>query len=149
MNAKHLPILALLLSTALTGCDERADTHLGPGTIGDGRSSTDRTAPAVVSTNPVNQSTQVIPTAPIAVTFTEPVRRESLEDPVITLDPPVAGRVTFVGNTVVFTPLVSLVPTTNYRATISTDAEDLAGNNLAAPFSWTFITGTPPLLDRR
>ncbi|RHX89513.1 hypothetical protein DLM76_21270, partial [Leptospira yasudae] len=33
---------------------------------------------------------------------------------------------------------------TTYTATISTAVKDLAGNSLAAPFTWTFSTGVAP-----
>jgi hypothetical protein len=56
----------------------------------------------------------------------------------------VAGLVTYsgVGNTATFTPTTTLAPSTLFTATITTGAQDLAGNALAANFVWTFTTGT-------
>lgn len=39
------------------------------------------------------------------------------------------------------TPLISLLPDTQYTATIASSASDAAGNPLSAPFVWTFTTG--------
>ena len=43
-----------------------------------------------------------------------------------------------------FTPSSALLASTNYTATVSTGAKDLAGNPLAANKVWTFTTGTLP-----
>jgi hypothetical protein len=50
--------------------------------------------------------------------------------------------VTNIGSTVTFTPAGGLTPNTVYTATITTGAKDLAGNTLAADYSWSFTTGT-------
>ncbi|MDP9141877.1 MAG: ice-binding family protein, partial [Pseudomonadota bacterium] len=47
-----------------------------------------------------------------------------------------------VGNQATFTPATALPANTTCTATISTGAEDVAGNALADPYSWTFRTGT-------
>jgi Ice-binding-like/Bacterial Ig-like domain len=59
----------------------------------------------------------------------------------------VTGTVTYDMNSDVatFTPLANLAASTNYTATISNAATDVAGNPLvagAAPNPWTFMTGT-------
>ncbi|MFL5401168.1 MAG: Ig-like domain-containing protein [Myxococcales bacterium] len=36
----------------------------------------------------------------------------------------------------------NLATNTGFTATVSTGAKDLAGNALAAPYSWSFVTGT-------
>jgi hypothetical protein len=141
MNRGHILATCIGLG-ALTACEERVD-GLGPGLA-----SSDRTRPAVVSTSPFNQSTQVSPTASISVTFSEPMRPTSLSAGSISFSPAVAGAVTYAGNTATFRPSFSLAPNTIYTGTVATAAEDLAGNNLESPFSWTFTTGTPALLDR-
>jgi hypothetical protein len=60
----------------------------------------------------------------------------------------VAGTVNVSGNTATFTPSANLVSSTQYTATITTAAQDAAGNALAATYSWNFITTsadtTPP-----
>jgi hypothetical protein len=57
---------------------------------------------------------------------------------------PVLGTVTYVGLIATFTPTSNLTPNTLYTATITTGARDLAGNALAANYTWTFTTGAVP-----
>jgi hypothetical protein len=54
---------------------------------------------------------------------------------------PVLGAVSYGGAIAIFTPAVPLAADTLYTATITTEAEDLVGNPLAADFVWTFTTG--------
>jgi hypothetical protein len=56
----------------------------------------------------------------------------------------VTGTVTYVATSQIatFNPLTNLAPLTVYTATITTGAEDLAGNALATNFVWSFTTGT-------
>jgi hypothetical protein len=121
----------------LAGCEERAD-GLGPGL-----SNSDRTRPTVVSTAPSDQATQVTITNPITVSFSEPVRAKSATTPPISVSPATAGTVIVSGPTATFTPAVALAGGTVYTVTVSTGVEDLAGNDLAAPFTWSFTTGVP------
>jgi hypothetical protein len=53
----------------------------------------------------------------------------------------VNGAVALSGNTATFTPSASLSPSTQYTATITTGAQDAAGNALAADVTWSFTTG--------
>jgi hypothetical protein len=127
-------MLALLVALgAAAACDSR-DNGLGPG-----QSGTDRTPPTVIATVPADLATQVPRTGPITITFSEAVVPASLTGS-ITFSPTVAGTVSYTGNTATFTPTAQLAGTTLYTATVSTNVEDPAGNNLVAPFSWTFTT---------
>ena len=56
----------------------------------------------------------------------------------------VPGTVSYAGNTVTFKPSNPLAATKQYTATITTAAEDLTGNALAANFVWSFTTGAGP-----
>jgi len=57
---------------------------------------------------------------------------------------PVAGAVTYAGNTATFTPAAVLANSTLFTATITTGAKDPAGASLAANFVWTFTTAAAP-----
>jgi hypothetical protein len=61
---------------------------------------------------------------------------------------PVSGLVAYaaIGNTLVFTPTTDLAQNTLYAATITTSAQDLAGDALASNYVWTFTTGTAPVI---
>jgi hypothetical protein len=52
----------------------------------------------------------------------------------------VAGAVLVSGNTVTFTPGSNMAASTQYTATVTTAAKDIAGNALGANVSWTFTT---------
>ncbi len=56
----------------------------------------------------------------------------------------VPGTVSYAGNTVTFKPSNPLAATKQYTATITTAAEDLTGNALAANYVWSFTTGAGP-----
>ena len=56
----------------------------------------------------------------------------------------VPGTVSYAGNTVTFKPSNPLTAATQYTATITTAAEDLTGNALAANYVWSFTTGAGP-----
>jgi Ice-binding-like/Bacterial Ig-like domain len=62
---------------------------------------------------------------------------------------PVAGVVTYAGNTATFNPNNDLTPNTRYTATVSTGAKDLNGKALASDHVWSFTTGpTTDILPR-
>ena len=61
--------------------------------------------------------------------------------------PAVAGSFGWADNTMTFTPGAALSGGTLYTANISTDAQDVAGNPLAAAYSWSFTTaGESPVI---
>jgi len=115
---------------------------------------TDTTAPTVTSTVPANLDPAVpFNIQKITAAFSEGMDSRTLTATTFTVvetasGTPVTGTVTYAGNAgaiATFTPTSNLKPSTNYTATITTGAQDLAGNALAgggAPNPWTFTTGT-------
>ena len=55
-----------------------------------------------------------------------------------------SGSFGWYGNALIFKPDAALAPGTQYTASVSTAAKDLAGNPLAAAKSWQFTTTNPP-----
>lgn len=135
------PALALIVLLVTAACGERNNP------FGSGTTSSDRTAPAVVSTVPSAFGTQVGLSAPVTVTFSEPMSVSSITAAAFALAPTVAGSsaitgtVSYTGNTATFTPTSGFQANTEYRATVTTGVRDVAGNALAAPYTWTFTTG--------
>ena len=81
--------------------------------------------------NAVNPATVVSP----AMNFTVMTTLDEINvDGEVTLDP--------TNMTATFTPDLALTNGVEYTATISTDVEDLAGNNLAVAEVWTFTAGS-------
>ncbi len=108
---------------------------------------TDTSAPTVTSTNPVDTATLVATNNKITATFNEGMDSTTINPLSFTLTSPgptpVLGTVTYstVGNTATFTPSSALAVGTLYTATITTAAQDLAGNAIASTFTWSFTTG--------
>lgn len=105
----------------------------------------DQTPPQIVSVTPADGATQVPLDTLITATFSEPVT--GVDETSFTLtsqDGAVAGTVTYdeATRTATFTPASALSLDGVYTATLSTAIQDLAGNPLAAPYSWSFATRT-------
>ncbi|MGB7971593.1 MAG: Ig-like domain-containing protein [Candidatus Deferrimicrobiaceae bacterium] len=97
----------------------------------------DVTPPTVLSTVPANGATGVLVTTTISATFSEAIM--NVDGFVTDGVDNVVGTIGIAGSTATFTPSSNLATSTTYTATI-TSAEDLSGNPLAAPFTWTFTT---------
>lgn len=105
--------------------------------------------PTVIAVTPVNG---VCLDTDVTATFSEAMAPATINTSTFTLQvtgPPlvaVAGAVAYDTSSMMatFTPNSALLPTTNYTATITTSATDLAGNALVSNRVWTFTTGTLP-----
>jgi methionine-rich copper-binding protein CopC len=99
--------------------------------------------PTVVSTDPANTATGVALNKRITATFSEPMNPATINSTTYQLaqgTTAVAGTVTLLGSTATFTPAATLLPGTVYTATITTGAQNAAGNALAANYAWSFTT---------
>ena len=105
----------------------------------------DTTRPIVLSTIPLDAALDVVLNTDVSAIFNEVMDPLTLTTASFTLldgTVPVAGTVTPIGANVLFDPTSDLDPDTEYTATITMAAADLAGNTLAADYVWTFTTGT-------
>jgi len=104
--------------------------------------------PTVISVAPPNGSS-VCPNTLVTATFSEAMKASTINTTTFTLTgpgtTPVAGVVTYVASSDVatFTPNAALAVNTLYTATITTGAQDLAGDPLASNYVWTFTTSAP------
>jgi hypothetical protein len=108
----------------------------------------DTTAPTVLTTSPRDADTDVALGVVLSVEFSEAMDLTTLSDTSFTLEvvsggASVAGSVNASGTQATFQPAAELAEDTQYRATLTTDVKDLAGNALALEFSWTFTTVAP------
>jgi ice-binding like protein/Big-like domain-containing protein len=100
--------------------------------------------------SPPDGATGICPNTVVTATFSEAMKSSTINTTTFTLTgpgtTPVAGAVTYVASSDVatFTPTNPLALNTLYTATITTGAQDLAGNALASDFVWTFTTATAP-----
>ncbi|MHB8527159.1 MAG: Ig-like domain-containing protein [Candidatus Acidiferrales bacterium] len=111
------------------------------------------TAPTITLTSPASADTNVLLNAAVNATFSEAMNPATITAPgTFTLavagagGAAVAGNVTYdsASHIATFTPAANLAATTQYTATITTAAKDLAGNALASgskPNPWSFNTG--------
>jgi hypothetical protein len=97
-------------------------------------------APSVVSLGPDKNDVDAI--EPVFVTFSKPMRADSLNPPTFTLrrgQTPVPGVVSLEGATARFTPVGGrLALLGQYSARVTVDAKDLTGISLADSREWTF-----------
>jgi Ice-binding-like/Bacterial Ig-like domain len=104
--------------------------------------------PTVVSTVPANGATAVAEGTTVTATFSVPMDATTINGTTFTLTgpgaTPVAGAVSYAGNTATFTPAALLAGSTLYTATVTTGAKDPTGAPLAANVVWTFTTAPTP-----
>ena len=101
----------------------------------------DTTPPTVSSTIPLNGSTSMAANSALAAVFSEAMDPLTVTTATFTLTQgttSVSGVVTYLGMTATFTPAASLTANVVYTATITTGAKDVAGNAMAANYTWTF-----------
>ncbi|MFZ4790785.1 MAG: DUF4082 domain-containing protein [Candidatus Competibacteraceae bacterium] len=108
----------------------------------------DTTPPTVTMTSPAANATGVNPANPVAMTFSEAMDPATIKSSTIELrdsgNTPLAATVSYAANTATLTPSSALAVNTTYTATVKggpNGAKDLAGNPLAADWTWSFTTG--------
>ncbi len=114
-------------------------TASGPITI-----TIDHTPPTVLSTTPAANATGVNTTSSLTVGFSESVQpgtiAVTLRDPSGNAVPLTVSYDDATHTATLSHGTIALDPLTTYTATVS-GVKDLAGNAMAAPFSWSFSTG--------
>jgi hypothetical protein len=127
--------LALIIAPLLLACGD------------DDPTSGDVEAPTITSTNPAHGATDIARNTTISVTFSEPIDPASATTTsfivVANGSTAIAGTVAVSGSTATFTPAAQL-PFGTYVARVTTAIQDLSGNNLVAPFQWSFATVVNP-----
>ncbi|MDD4912448.1 MAG: Ig-like domain-containing protein [Sideroxydans sp.] len=113
----------------------------------------DTTPPAVITTSPFANASDVNVGSAITATFSEPINPSTVTlagaFTVMNGATSVSGTVTYDGATATFTPSAPLANSTLYTVTLTTVVKDLAGNAMGANNSWTFqtlATVTPKVL---
>ena len=104
----------------------------------------DVTGPAVKSTDPTSNQTQVVLSTKVSAVFTEPIAPATITTASFLLDlgsVSIPGATSAVGDTATFTPTWPLCPLRKYDATLKKTITDLASNPLAADYAWSFTTG--------
>ena len=114
----------------------------------------DDLAPWVIGTYPDSDAIDVAANGSVISTFSEPMDPESITTTAFTLQDGsvlVDGAVIGTGATAMFDPAADLHAGTEYTATVTTEATDLAGNSLVEDYTWNFTIGSdldtnPPIV---
>lgn len=103
----------------------------------------DTAPPTVAATTPAEGASDVPRSTPIMVTFSEPVKAETINAGTFLISGGATGRYEYDPSTYTakFLPLPMLARNVAYQVTITTGVQDLAGNALASDKIWTFSTG--------
>ena len=99
--------------------------------------------PTVISTVPIDSSYRVSVESSITGLFSEIMDSLTITSATMVLRQggvSIAGVVSYSGVTATFDPTNTLASATTYTATITTGAEDVAGNPMTANYVWTFTT---------
>jgi hypothetical protein len=97
----------------------------------------DTTPPTILSKFPAPDAKEIAANATLQITFSEPMNRSETEKALV-LSPNLSGKITWSGNTLIFTPDSAMKAGQKYTVTLNAGAKDLAGNALANPPSWSF-----------
>jgi predicted small lipoprotein YifL/methionine-rich copper-binding protein CopC len=104
----------------------------------------DTTPPSVTATTPGDKATGVAVNITPSVTFSELVSSATITFTLSAGGVPVAGYMAYSGMTAIFIPSTPLAYSTLYTATVSAGVQDLTGNAMLNPYSWSFTTSAPP-----
>jgi hypothetical protein len=102
------------------------------------------TAPAVVSTDPLDNAIATPLNKSISATFSIAIDPKTINDKTFTIKngaTQLAGVVTYAGTTATFNPSTDLLPGTTYTATIS-GVKNMQGIALANDYVWNFSTSS-------
>jgi len=130
-------ITAFLLAVGMAGCNDPDASKGGP--------PPSLTPPTVVSVIPLGGATGVCQGAVVTATFSKAMNPATITTGTFKLaagTTPVVGTVSMDSTDTIatFKPTSPLALNTQYTATITTAAQDLFGNGLAADFTWMFTT---------
>lgn len=150
--ATDLDYNTVYTATISAGVEDLAGQPLGSNYVWSFRTLPAPTPPTVISTVPANGATAVPINQALSASFSVAMTPSTINTTTFTLKQTtngtsVTGTVTYVaaGSVATFTPGANLLPTTEYTATITTGAEDLAGTALASDYVWTFTTAALPI----
>jgi len=139
-------------ATITTGCQNLASTALTNDHVWTFKTP-GLNVPEVILTDPFNLETSVVVNKTITAKFDMVMNASTLNGTTFTLKQgltPIGGGVSYIGTIATFNPTNDLLPSTTYKATITTGAQNLAGTPLANDTVWTFTTmgpSGPPTVD--
>ena len=104
-------------------------------------------APVVIYTDPASGATNVALKKVIIASFSTAMDPATINGTTVFLKQGtniVAGTVSYVGTTAVFTPTAALIPNTLYTGTVTASVKDILGNMMGSNYTWNFTTTLVP-----
>ena len=137
---KILSLSAIIIVFALF------NVNCGGGGGNGGNSGGDTVAPSITLTSPAKDAFGVALNASVSVTFSEAMNDSTINNTSFSLAgaSSITGVIGYTGNTATFTPDSALTPNTLYTVIITSAVKDVAGNAMAADYTWKFTTGAAP-----
>lgn len=143
-----LPVSTVCSATITTGVTDVAGNRLAADFVWSftTAAAADTTRPTVTAVAPVNGAVGVPVNTQVTTTFSKPMNPLTITTATVRLACPVGVAVTGTvsyqpsTNTATFTPAAPLPAATTCTGTVTTGAQDIAGNALASDFVWTFTT---------
>lgn len=145
MTATFTPAAPLAASAVFTGTITTGAKDVGGNSMAANYTWSFATGalPGVISTDPANGDINVPLNKTIKAVFSKAMNPATVTATTFTLKQgttAIAGTVTYSGSTASFVPAAPLAANTIYTATITTGAQDGAGNALANNYVWNFTT---------
>jgi hypothetical protein len=145
-----LALSTLYTATITTGAKNLNGNALASNFVWTFTTASTACAPTVISVAPPDLAVNICPSTLVVATFSEAMKPATIISPATTFTltgpgtTPVAGTVTYdvSSDAATFTPSSALAVSTLYTATVTTGAQDLAGDSLASNHVWTFTTGS-------
>jgi hypothetical protein len=110
--------------------------------------SQDTQEPGITYTVPDNYSTGVVQKPTLNVTFSEEIDPATINATTFILkdsgNNSITGTISYNAMVATFTPSAGLSYSSTYTATVTTGVKDVAGNNMASDYSWSFTTMVAP-----
>ena len=136
MSGRTTTFIAILAAATLASCSRKDSLPTAP-------SPNPSTAMTVTATTPTSGASDVAVITSFSATLSSAIDAATATAQTFTVGTGgsyVTGRVTTVGTTVTFTPLVPLSTGAAYTATLTTGIKDQNGQTLASNFSWSVTT---------
>jgi hypothetical protein len=111
------------------------------------RYTADMTGPSVSATTPTDGAVDVPASTTVTASFSEALNASTVNAMTFLVNDgscDIIGTVSYDNMTAAFTPVAGLAYSTAYTATVTAGVQDVAGNPMASPYQWSFITGEDP-----
>lgn len=133
------------IATITTGAQNLQNVGIASNYVWTFRTGTLVLGPEIILTDPLDGETDVLLNKNIIAEFNMPMQASTINATTFTLKQgniSIPGAVSYIGTTATFNPTNNLLSNTEYTATITTGAQNIAGTALANDSVWIFTTSS-------